>query len=422
MVISAIFKELDSGIRNYLCNKPNFSYISTNIVYKTTGKLLFPPYVIKNIDGISVAFIGAITKNARDVILNKNIEGIEFLDEADSINQYIPEIKAQGVKIIVAIMHEGGTQTPYEGPTRSASTVEGPIVDIVNRLDDNVDVVVARHIHQFINAYMKNKHGKNILVAEGNSYSTSFSEITMQVDPSNDTVIKKSARIITAYADVAPGTTPDRQAASLVKLAEDNVAPIINREINTANHDITKQTNADGETALGNLIADALKSSMQTEFAILNPGSMRADIYAGKVSWGNIYAVYPFGNEIKKVTLSGSDLYDLLEQQWASDRAIFLQIAGFNYVYDATQPKNHRVVTIYQNGLPIDKSRQYTIATNSFLLGGGDGFTIFKKATILETSQKNDFETLLDYISHLQRPFSAKIEGRIQRLSNHHKG
>ena len=271
-----------------------YPYISANIVDAKTGKPLFPPYVIKKINGIPVAFIGAVTKNAPDVILNTNIEGIQFLDEAEAINHYIPEIKAQGVRIIIVLIHEGGNQTTYEGDTQEKTSIDGRITDIVNRLDDSIDVVMAGHVHQFLNAFIPNRHGKKILVTEAGSYSSAFSEVTLLVDSNNFSVVNKSARIISTFADQFPGTSPVAEITKLVKLAEDKVIPMTNRQIGVLQTTLTKISNADGESSLGNLITDAFKSYMQTDMAIFNKGGIRSDLYAGKITWGDIYSCSHF--------------------------------------------------------------------------------------------------------------------------------
>ena len=393
-----------------------YPYISANIVNEKTGKLLFPPYVIKKVKGISVAFIGAITKNAPDVILNKNIDGVTFLDEADAINRFIPEIRAQGAKIIVVLIHEGGMQSPYEGDTKDNGAVEGRIVDIVNRLDDSVDVVMAGHVHQFVNAMLANQHGKKILVTEAGSYSTAFAEVTLNVDKQNLTVHDKSARVIYTYADQAPGDSPDMNVAKLVKLAEDKVKPKVERQVGTLVNTLEKNGNADGESTLGNLLTDAYRSAMQSDMAIYNNGGIRSDLYAGKVTWGDLFAVQPFSNVVVKLAMSGRDLYALLEQQWRPGKTDILQISGFSYVHDVSKPIGQRIVSITFNGKPLQQDRLYSVATNNFLAAGGDGFSVFKNAKVTGLGGV-DLDELVRYVEKLPQPFSITTDGRIRAQS-----
>ncbi|MHB1947549.1 MAG: bifunctional metallophosphatase/5'-nucleotidase [Gammaproteobacteria bacterium] len=394
----------------------NFPFISSNIVNTKTGQLIFPPYVIKKIKGISIAFIGAILKDAPSVIMPRNIEGLKFLDEADAINHYIPEIKAQGVDAIVVLIHQGGFQQAYSGATQDATKVEGPIVDIVKRLNDNIDLVMAGHTHAFTNAFLENAHGKKILVTEAYSYSTSFAEVTLQIDKIHHRVEKETARIITAFADQAPGTTPDPEVAKLIKYAEVNVQPKVEAVVGTLQHDLTKMTNSAGESNLGHLVADSYKNSLHTDMAFSNPGGLRADLSAGKVTWGDLFSVMPFSNQLVKTELTGKDIYALLEQQWQPTRTNILIISGLSYVYDQQKPAGSHVVAAFCNGQPLVLDKMYTIGTNDFFLNGPDGFTVMKNAKLLDSGDL-DIDALVNYVKNLPQPFTSEMDGRIKRLN-----
>lgn len=394
----------------------SFPFVSANILDAKTQQPLFPPYVIKEVQGVRIAFIGAILKNAPAVILPTKIEGIQFTDEAEAINRYLPEIKAKGVNTIVVIIHQGGYQAPYEGPTKEDTKVEGSIVDIVKQLDDSIDVVMTGHTHQFVNAFINNLHGKRILVTQANSYSTSFAEVTLTIDRKTDAVLKKSAKIIATFADQWPGTSPDQPTEKLINLAEEKTAPIINSQIGILKENITKSVNAAGESSLGDLITDAARHMMHADLAVINPGGMRADLYAGKLTWGHLYAAQPFSNYIVKLTLSGADIYNLLEQQWNNQyKPTVLQISGFTYQYDSSKPVGNRIIAVYYNNQPLIKDKLYNVATNDFLAGGGDGFSVMKKGKIIETGG-TDLEALIQYIKTLPQPISVAIDGRIKQV------
>jgi 5'-nucleotidase len=370
-----------------------------------------------HVDGIKIAFIGAILKNAPDVIMPKNVIGLRFLDEADTINQYIPEIKAQGVNTIVVLIHQGGLkQEPYAGDTQQDATLKGDIVDVIKRLDDSVDVVMAGHTHLFHNALVTNQHGKSILVAQANSYSSDFAEVTLTIDSKTDKVLKKSARIITSFADAGPGLSPDPEAARLVNQASETVAPMIQEKIGVLQNDLPKTGNAAGESTLGNLVADALRFHLHTDIALQNPGGIRADLHAGDVTWGHLYAVNPFGTPLVKMTLTGEQLYQILEQQWTPNNTIILQVSGMRSTYDDTKPIGQRIVSVTVGGFPVARDRLYTVATNGFLAGGGDGFTVMRQGHVELTTQEVDLEVLIDYIKSLPQPFTATYEDRTARV------
>lgn len=391
-----------------------FPFISANTIDATTQKPIFPPYVIKEVNGVKIGFIGAILKGAPQVILPDRIQNVEFIDEAKAINQYIPEMKKKGADFIVVLIHQGGEQKSYEGETQEDSETKGDIVSIVKELDDSVELVLAGHTHSFINAFLPNKNGKKILVTEANCYSAAFAENTITFDTETHKVIKKSAKIIDTYADKVPGGQPDLKALILVGLAEKSIAPTVNQVIGTLTIDLDKKGNAAGESTLGNLLADAYKN-LKADFGIVNPGGIRAPLKAGPVTWGHAYAVQPFGNEAGIVKLKGQDIYDLLEQQWRTDKITILQVSGLNYTYNPNNPIGKRVITIFKDNVPLDKSKVYTIATSEFIAGGGDGFTVMRRGTFNAVG-KVELDVFIEHIKRLPQPFSAEIEGRIVSL------
>lgn len=393
-----------------------YPYISANIIDKKTERTMFPPYTIKLINDIPVAFIGAVLKNAADSMFPGNAEGVQFLDEATAINHYIPEIKAKGAQIIIVLIHEGGNQTPYEGETRINTKVEGSITELVNQLDDSIDVVMGGHTHQFINAFIPNRHGVNILVTQANSYSASFAEVTLQVDTINHKVQHKSARIITTYANRGPGTTPDQQTQQLVQLAEDKVEPLINSPVATVQNALLRELNEDGESNLGNLVADAYRVVMNTDIGLTNPHGMRDDIHPGIITWGTIYSVLPFANNIVSVSLTGQDIYELLEQQWMGAYPNMLQVSGLNYTYNQQNPIGHKILAVQCQDQPLIKEKIYTIATTDFLASGSGLFSVMKRGEKTQVGQK-DYDTVILYLKQLPQPFTILIEGRIKKVN-----
>lgn len=406
--------------KNHWINLPtypgaSFPAISANIIDDKTGKPMFTPYVIKKINGIPVAFVGAILKHAASSMQPENAQGITFLDEADAINHYLPEIRKQGVSTVIAIMHEGGDSYTYEGQTRENTKVNGSINDIVSRLDDGVDVVMAGHTHRFLNAYLPNHNGHPVLVTQADSYSAAFADVTLHVDRDSKRVLDKSARIVYTFADQYPGTSPDPDAAEIVKLAETSVAPVVNQKIGTLTNDLSRTPNTAGESSLGNLIADAFRDAAHADIGITNGTSIRANLNAGTVTWGALYSVQPFENPVVKMTLSGQDILDLLIEQWTGEHKNILQISGMTYVYDEKLPLPSRIISAQINGAPIDPAKTYTIGVNTYLAYGGSGFKVFKRGKIIERGT-TDLQTLITYIQSLPQPFTAKIDGRIKSI------
>jgi 5'-nucleotidase len=396
----------------------DYPSVCANVVEAATGKTLLPPFVIKKLAGVSVGFIGAVLKETPTIVTPTGVAGLQFLDEADSINRAVVALRRKGVRAIVVTIHQGGTQGSYTGATQAMPpALNGPaITDIVRRLDDEVDVVVSGHAHAFTNTLLPTASGKPILVTQAFSSSTAYGDIELGIDPATGDVISKTASIVTTWGDEGPGLTPDPDVAALVKAAEDKVAPLVNQVVGTAAVALTRAESPAGESNLGNLIADAQRAATGTPMAFMNPGGIRADLAAGPVTWGALFAVQPFGNSLVRMDLTGQDIYDLLNQQWAGQPfPRIMKTSGFTYDWSASRPVGDRVVEVRLAGLPIDRAATYSVTVNNFMATGGDNFTVLLRGRNLVGGDV-DLDALIAHVRSLAQPFSAAIEGRITLL------
>lgn len=392
-----------------------FPYVSANIVDADSGWPVLPPFTIKIVGGLPVGIIGAVLEDTPSVVTAEGVAGLEFLDEADAINTWAQLLRAIGIETIIVTIHQGGTQTAYAGPTDPAGAVTGAIAGIVDRLDDGVDVVISGHSHQFTNAIVPNRNGVPILVTQAFSASTAVADIDLEIDRHSRDVVAKSARVITTFADVAPGTTPQPDVAALVTAAETAVAPLVSRVVGETAVAMDRIQTAAGESVLGDLIADAQRAAMDTDVAFMNPGGIRADLDAGPVTWGELFTVQPFGNTLARLDLTGAQIVRVLEQQWQPTQTRFLQISGLTYTWNSAAPIGSRVVAAQIGGVPIDPAAVYSVTANNFIATGGDGFSVFTESPI-EAGGPIDLDALVEYVEALPQPITAPVGGRITRL------
>jgi 5'-nucleotidase len=377
-------------------------YLCASVVDKQTQQPIFPPCAVSEVEGVKVGFIGADLEETPTIVKPSGVATLDFLDEAQSINKYVNELKEQGVETIIVLLHQGGAGDRQGGP------ISGEIVDIVNAIDDEVDVVITGHTHT---GFWGNIGSK--IVTQAYSNGTAFADIDLTVDRTTKDVVEKSAQIIDTYHDAA--IPADAAVEELVNYYKELAAPISNQVIGTAAYDLTKDQNNAGESALGNLIADAQKWKMGSELAFMNPGGIRANLKSGEVTWGELYTVQPFNNTLVKMNLTGAQIETLMEQQWKDQPyPRVLQISGLNYTWDPAQPAGERVdpAKILVNGQPIETEKTYSVTVNSFLADGGDNFTVLKEGTERENGPV-DLDALVEHVQQLDQPFGSSIEGRI---------
>jgi 5'-nucleotidase len=405
-----------------------FPYVNANVVThgKKKDRPLIQPYVVRNLGGVKVGVIGAVLKETPTIVTPAGVAGLAFLDEAFAINEQVHSLRRKGIEAVIVTIHQGAAQNPsYATPTDPAATVGAPISSIVAQLDDAVDLVISGHSHAFTNALVKTATGHEVLVTQAFSAGTAYAEIDLELDRKSGDVVSKAARIVTTYSDQAPGNVRDPDVQALVELASARTAPLVNRPIATFTADIARAQNSAGESALGDLIADAQRAAMGTDFAFMNPGGIRADFgFAasatnpadanGLLLWGELFTVQPFGNSLVELTLTGQQVYDLLNQQFVVNR--FLQISGLTYTWDNALPASSRVVEVRKGGVPLDLAASYSVTANNFIATGGDGFSVFSSGTG-NIGGPIDLDALIEYVQGLPQPFSAPPLDRIVRLN-----
>ncbi|MDN4071509.1 bifunctional 2',3'-cyclic-nucleotide 2'-phosphodiesterase/3'-nucleotidase [Fictibacillus terranigra] len=381
----------------------SFPYVAANVIDKSTNKPLLDPYVIKEVGGAKIGIIGVVLSDTPSIVIPSGVEGVQFTDEAEAINKYAKELEAKGINSIVVLAHNPANSTA------DGQNATGELVDMANKVDDEVDVMFGGHNHALTNAVVDNK-----LLVQSYSSGTAFSDVDLVIDPKTQDIVKKNAEVVTVDRGKI---APDPDIKAFVDKYVADVAPILNEEIGDTPNYISKDANADGESPMGNLIADSMKEQTKTDFAFMNPGGVRADIDAGKITWKEAFTVQPFGNDLVKMDLTGAQVRSLLEEQWADPtRAKILQISGLKFSYDDSKAAGERIVSItLPDGNPVDPAKTYSVTVNNFMAGGGDGYTTLKNGKNSEIDIV-DLEALVKYIKG-KGTVDPKVEGRITKLN-----
>jgi 5'-nucleotidase len=394
-----------------------FHYLAASTVEKSTGKTLFPSYEIRTFDGIPIAFIGLTLKGTSEIISPAAAAGLEFQDEAATVNALVPELKSRGVEAIVVLIHEGGEPT---GDYNECPGISGPIVNIVKKFDSAVDVVISGHTHR---AYVCEIDSK--LVTSGDKYGTLVTAIDLKLDrATHDVVSAKADNVIVRIGAFAK----DPEQTALLAAYDKVAAPIANRSAGNVTETLSRSPNDAGESALGDIIADAqLAATREADkggavMAFTNPGGIRTDVAKkedGIVSFADVFASQPFRNQLVTLTLKGAALKEMLEQQWLDPkRPRILQVSnGFNYAWDASKPFGEHVIAdrMTLNGTLIELEKAYRVTVNNYLALGGDGFAAIKSGTAAQFGVY-DSDALFAYF-RTNSPLAPTAQDRIARIN-----
>jgi 5'-nucleotidase len=367
-----------------------FQFLAANVVRQDSATTLFPAYAVREIAGVKVAFIGMTLKATPAVVTPAGVAGLTFRDEAETVNALVPHLQAQGSETIVVLIHEGGFPT---GTYNECPGLSGAIVEIVQRFDPAVDVVISGHTHQAYNCQIDGR-----LVTSASSFGRLVTDVDLTIDRATGEVVRMQAtnRIVTREVP------PDPRLTALVDQYQTLVAPFANRVIGSITADHTRDPTPAGESALGDVIADAQWAATAgpavggAVVALMNPGGIRAELtYAqsggegdGHVTYGEAFTVQPFGNSLVTMTLTGAQLKTVLEQQFqgcgTQNRDRLLQVsAGLTYAWSRSAPACGKVdmASIKIKGVAVDPQAPYRVTVNSFLADGGDHFLTFREGT-----------------------------------------
>jgi 5'-nucleotidase len=361
----------------------DFEFLAANVVVDGTGDTLFEPYTVRSFQGVEVAFIGMTLEGTPSIVSPGGVAGLTFDDEAETVNALVPELQQNNIESIVVLLHEGGRSDG--GQNDCGSGLTGPIAEIVPLLDDAVDLVIAGHTND---EFVCEIDGKWVTMADTRGRLFTDIDVTLNAVTRDMTVVA-----IDNVPNLQGGVTPDPTVTALIDKYDALAASLANAVIGGITSDILRASNAAGESALGDVIADAQLAATapagfgESVVAFMNPGGIRSDLLFvssgaeldGEVTFGEAFGVQPFGNSLVTMTLTGAQIHTLLEQQWLGQPfPRILQVSdGFTYTWDASQPDGSKVdaSTIKIGGVVVVPGSEYRVTVNSFLAVGGDNFS-----------------------------------------------
>ena len=437
----------DTCMNNGIFSGAKFQYLAANVIDTRTGGTLLPATALRDLGGVKVGMIGLTLRATPSVVIPAGVRGLQFDSEVATVNRLAPMLKKQGATVIVVLIHQGGQTSARTVQDKTCPDFSGPIIDLVDRFDASVDVVVSGHTHQ---EYVCTRpDGK--LVTQTGFYGRLVTRIDLQVDLASGKVVSKDANNYVVLNDVgvkdaagqmvAPpagmqALVPDAEVGRIVQRYGDLTAPLSDMAVGRISQTLERRANAAGESPLGAVVADAFLAATSdtsdgqrpAQIAFTNPGGLRSDLTKSlTVTFGELFNVLPFNNNLVSMDLKGAQLLRLLEQQWERPQPrggrILPVSNGFSYTWDASTPegaapgKGARVVpgSMQLNGVPIDLEKTYRITVNNFMASGGDSFNVLKQGTEVQDGE-NDLAAVKLYF-RLKGVVDAPAAERIHRLN-----
>ncbi len=421
--------EFDFGIDRILehLDRADFPFLSANIVEEGTTDP--PPWLdrsaVFDVNGVRVGVIGATVRTTPELVRADATAGLTFTDEAEAIAAESERLRSRGIQVQIVVIHEGAVLGANRIANRPAATWEGPIIPIVEALQDTtVDLVIAGHTHRIANTVVG-----RIPVAEGVNAGGSYSVAQLVVTGGDVTWVSPATRVAKNL-----GVTQRADVKEIVDAANAETAVLRNRVIGTQEIDILRDPTRLNESAMGNLVADAMIDAYPgIDAALTNSGGLRADILGAppsggeainEITWGEVFAVLPFGNRTVIETLTGAQLTTALVNGFspACDPAVatgrFPQVAGLRLRFhcEGTTAVVDSIEVVRPGGsvTPVGPADPVRLVTNDFMFGGGDGYTVLASGTDVLTPGDALLDLVVGFIGRTS-PVAPAVEGRIVR-------
>ncbi|RVU49221.1 bifunctional metallophosphatase/5'-nucleotidase [Rubrivivax rivuli] len=383
-----------------------FPFVSANIV-QDNGRPLVATSVIREVGGIKVGFIGAVTTDMPSLVVPSGIAGLRFIDESKAINAEAARLQAAGVQALVAVIHEGGNTgepgSTMEWNDAGCANRRGAIFEIEKQLSPAVDVVLSGHSHQGYNCKINGRP-----VMQATAQGRGLSVLDLVLDPTtgdvdrarslhrnlpvfNEKTTAAHRELVISqepapYAFALSAAQPDAAIAARVAAYSERARPLAERKVGRIAGNFATGAN-NGDMAAGRLVADAQWHSTRSaerggsQFALMNNGGVRAALVCRgtppcDVSFGDVFTMQPFGNTLVVMTLSGAEIQALIEGQ--SRAGALIPSSNIRWTWRANAPQGQRVQNLRIGGEPVNPAKDYRLTVNSFMAEGGDGFTTLR--------------------------------------------
>jgi 5'-nucleotidase len=369
--------------------------------------------------GLRIGVVGLATPETPSTTRAANVKGLTFGPMAPAFDARARALRARGADVVVAVAHSGafcdraparpapaGPRADSGAPAAAPAGCRGEIVDFANAVTERLDAVVSGHTHSLVDTRVR-----GVPVVQARSSGRALGVVDLVLDPATGAPIPDSTR--TEVREVAgAGDDAPAPVQALVREAVAAVAGVVNRPVAEIAEPMRREP--DEQYALGNLVADAQRWAGRGDVAVTNNGGIRADLRAGRATYGTLFEVQPFGNLLARVTVRGRDLRGYVERLVARERPR-VHVSGLAVEFDPSRPEGERVTAVRMaDGRPVDDARLYTVILNDFLVTGGDGLGLAERAASVTALNVVDLDAFVGYLRQLPQPVRAPSEVRLR--------
>jgi 2',3'-cyclic-nucleotide 2'-phosphodiesterase (5'-nucleotidase family) len=385
--------DFDMGRENLerLVKLADFPFLCANLIEKETGRApdWVQPTLMLEYEGVKIGVVGIITPATASMSFPQNIEGLEFLPMPGQVEKYRDQLRAQGADLIFLAIHEGLPFDPKEGwqrltggsETETTAEQQGTygsnhsyggmnLMELVHRVS-GIDFAVGGHTHRgYYEPWIDPVNHTLCFETYGNG--SSIGHAVLLVDRATGTLLgyePADARgtLITLFEDEI---WPDQETADVIRPYHEATQAAMKKVVGRTA--VALGRGGPGSNLVGNLVTDAMIEYFDADFSFQNLGGLRADLPAGDITAGDIFAVLPFGNELVEVRMDGRMVRRVIERKLAG-RSGGICVGGAEVAFDKSRPDYDRVVSLEIAGEPWDPDRIYKVVVTSFLMEGNSG-------------------------------------------------
>ena len=376
-----------------------FGWLGANVIDRQTGKPFgdMPPFVVREFGGIKVGLFGVLTPDTARA--SKAGPDVEFRDPCETAKKTVPLMRAAGAQVIVALTHL--TMSQDKEMARCAP----------------IDVIIGGHEHTVLQSLA----GRTPIFKMG-SDGRNLGRIDLNISGTTGALDSIDWEVIPVTSDIPEEPASAALAAEYEKTLSVELDQFVGRT--SVALDARQETNRTQETNLGSFIADAYRKWAGADVALMNSGSVRSNTTfgPGALTKRDVLSILPFENHIVKVEVKGAILRAALEygvSRVVEDKEAgqFPQVSGLAFVFDERRPAGSRILSVTVAGRPLDDTKTYTLASNAYVIGGGDGYKMFRGARYLLEPEEGPVEAtvLMDAIA-AAKEIAPRTDGRIKRL------